>query len=60
MIDYLIITFYPTCAYLFFLFCKQYYNYLLKYNLLIVDIYDNTDYYELINKNTNDKETQTD
>ena len=62
MIDYFdykygIITLYPTMAYVFYLFCKKYYNYLLKYNLLMADIYDNT--YDNTNDNINDKATQT-
>ena len=39
-----IITLYPTMAYVFYLFCKKYYNYML------VEMYDNT----------YDKETQID
>jgi len=58
-----IITLYPTMAYFFFLFCKKYYKYILHYNLLVLfkqfDMYDNTDNYKLINKETNHKETQT-
>jgi hypothetical protein len=69
------ITIFPTMAYVFYLFCKKYYKYMLHYNLLILDInysttsneilkqfdiYNNTDNYEPINKETNNKETQTD
>ena len=55
-----IITMYPTMTYLFYLFCKKYYKYMLNYNLLILDMYDNTDDYEQMNKETNNKQTQTD
>jgi len=55
-----IITIYPTIAYVFYLFCKKYYKYMLNYNLLILDMYDNTDDYEQMNKETNNKQTQTD
>jgi hypothetical protein len=69
------ITIFPTMAYVFYLFCKKYYKYMLHYNLLILDInysttsneilkqfdiYNNTDNYEPMNKETNNKETQTD
>jgi len=69
------ITVFPTMTYVFYLFCKKYYNYMLHYNLLILDInysitsnellkqfdmYDNTDNYEPINKKVHNKETQTD
>lgn len=47
---YGLITLYPTIAYVFYLFCKKYYNYLL--NNVMVDMYDNTYKYN--------KETQTD
>ena len=47
---YCLITLYPTISYVFYFFCKKYYNYLL--NNIMVDIYDNTYKY--------DKETQTD
>jgi hypothetical protein len=59
-IDFKTITIYPTIAYMLFLFCKQYYKYILHYNLLVLDMYDNTYDYEPINKETNNKETQTD
>jgi hypothetical protein len=55
-----IITLYPTMAYFFFLFCKKYYKYILHYNLLVLDMYDNTyDYYNK-DKETTDKQIQTD
>lgn len=61
LIDYKIITIYPTMAYVFFLFCKKYYKYILHYNLLVLDMYDNTDNYEPMNSNNmENKETQTD
>jgi hypothetical protein len=58
-VDYKIITIYPTIAYLTYLFCKKYYKYMLHYNLLVLDMYDNTDNY--INTILpSDKSTQTD
>ena len=54
-----IITLYPTMAYVFYLFCKKYYKYILHYNLLVLDMYDNTDKYESMNKETKNKQTQT-
>ncbi len=39
LVDYKIITIYPTMAYVFFLFCKKYYKYILHYNLLVLDMY---------------------
>ncbi len=60
---YRIITLYPTMAYVFYIFCKNCYDYLLNYNLLVLDIfcdmYDNTYNYETTNIKTNNKETQT-
>ena len=54
LVDYnmqsIIITFYPIMTCVFYLFCKKYYKYLLNYNLLMVDMYDNT--YEYYNKET--------
>jgi hypothetical protein len=71
LVDYLAIAYptivYPTIGYVFFLFCKKYYKYMLDlYNensdistSLIsnkffkqFDMYDNTDNYEHINKET--------
>jgi hypothetical protein len=61
LVDYKIITVYPTIAYLTYLFCKKYYKYILYYNLLVLDIYDNTNNY--INTNnmivSSNKSTQT-
>ncbi len=37
--DYRIITVYPTLTYFFYIFCSKYYKYLLRYNLLILDMY---------------------
>ena len=54
------ITLYPTMAYFFFLFFKKYYKYILHYNLLVLDMYDNTyDYYNK-DKETTDKQIQID
>ncbi len=65
-IDYIstlrIITIYPALSYIGYLFCKKYYKYILNYNLLVLDMYDNTDNY--INTNNiilhSNKSTQTD
>ena len=38
LVDYKIITIYPTIAYLTYLFCKKYYKYMLHYNLLVLDM----------------------
>lgn len=56
-LDYKIITIYPTLAYVFYLFCKKYYKYILHYNLLILDMYDNTNSTDSIKQT--DKETMT-
>ncbi len=65
LVDYKIITMYPTLAYLTYLFCKKYYKYILHYNLLTLDIYDNTDNNIILQDNidnniiSSNKSTQT-
>jgi hypothetical protein len=59
-VDYKIITIYPTIAYLTYLFFKKYYKYMLHYNLLVLDMYDNTDNYINNIILPSDKSTQTD
>ena len=59
LIDYKIITIYPLCSYLFYKFCTTYYKYILHYNLLVIDMYDNT-YDNTYDNNKVDKSTSTD
>jgi hypothetical protein len=54
LINYKIITVYPTLIYIGYLLCRKYYKYMLNYNLLVLDMYDNT--YNNTNNNTYDNQ----
>ena len=59
--DFKIITLYPMFSYLFFLFCKKYYKYLLVLdNFEQYNMYDNTDKYDKMEIKMVDKSTSTD
>ncbi len=57
LVDYKIITIYPTIAFVLFLYCKKYYKY-IRTSLMFIDMYDNTyDYSQM--KSNNDKYEDT-
>jgi hypothetical protein len=59
--DYINIV-YPLLGYIFYKFCKQYYKYILYYNLLVIDMYDNhsqNDYQPMKTTQKEDKSTNT-
>ena len=59
--DYIYIV-YPLLGYSFVKFCKQYYKYILYYNLLVLDMYDNynqNDYEPMKKTQKEDKSTNT-
>jgi hypothetical protein len=58
--DLKIITLYPICSYLFYLFCKKYYKYISVLDTFEqYDMYDNTDNYEKMEIKMVDKSTLT-
>jgi len=51
---------YPILTYGFIKFCKQYYKYILHYNLLVIDMYDKDNEYQSMEiTKKSDKSTST-
>ncbi len=50
---------YPLLGYGFVKFCKQYYKYILYYNLLVIDMYDNQNDYDYKPMKTIQKEDKS-